>query len=576
MLSHPPLSVLAAAPPAATATGASKQLAPAMVTGTAPTTAPATASTASGASSSASHAAAVGSRARMPRSPLVRFEEMESMAATTTPPPHALLLPAIPVLATAAAAPTPSPTPRSATPVIPLPRTPVLPNLRVPLHRTSAPTSPAGTTRSASSAAYTAQHQQQQQYATPPPLPLTLDQVSAVVQTARAFRAALHAVSRTGNDLARALAAVYRSRGTSSDADPSAAPPEKPARDMDVAFLAETLKVVGAAHQLLGDMVWRELEKPMDTAWNAIHEETLTQRTATDHQIAALRAQAAQAAAQATKLAKSRKEAKRNLAVHAHRQVAELDQKIAALKLDLRAIGDRTAIARRPVIVAASGRVAGRMLAGYVNAGLALRALAETSRRRAPVAGDTLPLLNRGVVTVAAAITQGRRSLTNVDGGADALGSVGRAAGTTVAPSPLVASQSLTSMASSRSSLSQAARPLPSTSTGSPLVELAAARRSLETAYGSRAVVPPTALASPARATSPLAFDGTASVGRSGTGTPPPQVVRQASSRASIWSMLSTSAVYGGGMLPDAAADAAPPPPLLVMGTPVLAPAAVP
>ncbi|KNE54522.1 hypothetical protein AMAG_00491 [Allomyces macrogynus ATCC 38327] len=344
---------------------------------------------------------------------------------------------------------------------------------------------------------------------------------------------------------------------------------------MDVAFLAETLKVVGAAHQLLGDMVWRELEKSMDTAWNAIHEETLTQRTATDHQIAAFRAQAAQAAAQATKLAKSRKEAKRNLAVHAHRQVAELDQKIAALERDYRAIGDRTAIARRPVIVAASGRVAGRMLAGYVNAGLALRALAETSRRRAPVAGDTLPLLNRGVLSAAAGITQGRRSMANMDGGADASGSVGRTAGTTVAPSPLVASQSLTSMASSRSSLSQACI-LPSASTGSPLVELAAARRSLETAYGSRAVVPLTALASPARASSPLAFDGTLSIGRSGTGTPPAQIVRQASSRASIWSMLSTSAVYGGGTLPDAAADAVPPPPPLAMSTPVLVPPAVP
>ncbi|ORZ38881.1 hypothetical protein BCR44DRAFT_1283371 [Catenaria anguillulae PL171] len=188
----------------------------------------------------------------------------------------------------------------------------------------------------------------------------------------------------------------------------------------DAEFLADTVRLVSGTHQLLGDMIWRDLETPMQRDLDEMNRQALSICTKFNNDLVKLRPQVAKAA---SKLAKLRSKHKRPAArsspshstpgpvgrtpaaswtedddplVHAERAHAVLEAQTIRLEHEISTTGDRMAAPRIHGVIRRIGPVARGTIAGYTNLAQAVSAMTEIGHTRAATAREVGSILCRG------------------------------------------------------------------------------------------------------------------------------------------------------------------------------------
>ncbi|KAI9184098.1 hypothetical protein H9P43_003151 [Blastocladiella emersonii ATCC 22665] len=212
--------------------------------------------------------------------------------------------------------------------------------------------------------------------------PMRLIQLSDLVKATRDFRAALHAVASKGEMLNRVLQGIATCRAPDEE-DPI---PYDLMADVD--FLADTLKLVSGTHQLLGDMVWRDLETPLNRDLDSLNNEALSTCTQHNNRLAELRPRAIKAAQRVAKIRAKYKRADEDKLVEAVAEHEQLHQQITYLDRELQTYGDRLAAPRLHGVVRSVGPIAQGLVGGYTNLTSAVHAMAAVGHRSAWSARD--------------------------------------------------------------------------------------------------------------------------------------------------------------------------------------------
>ncbi|KAL7754063.1 hypothetical protein RI367_000042 [Sorochytrium milnesiophthora] len=246
---------------------------------------------------------------------------------------------------------------------------------------------------------------------THPPLLLHAVRYSDLLKAVRDFRGALHAVAQKGEILATILASLMPPPPAAARSSGRDQPPN--AMVGNVGFLAELTNLVGSSHQLLGDMLWREMELPIVRDFQDLNIKLLDRQTSLNNKNVKLHAELLDTEQKLAKIQSKNASGNRaSLAAVKTEGLAlyrqQLQQELSDIERNnARSLDALTCTPERVrMVVDKCTAVSRGQVVGILNMAEGVKAIAKQHAERSSIAAQTVGLVSQLLIQNAATVKQ--------------------------------------------------------------------------------------------------------------------------------------------------------------------------